>query len=153
MWENWIWFVKQNCRYTAVQSSVHLVCEGILHDMKGTFAKFFLFPVDLMFPLTLLLKTCRNIWNFSINEKVYSANFFLTRWVPTTSILVVIERIYRYQFKSNYLKNHKCFAAFFFSFRICITFPMLQNKKNKNEPNRSNISEVIDSERCAYLNA
>ena len=40
----------------------------------------------------------------------------LTRWLPTTSILVVVERIYRYQFKSNYLKNHKFFAAFFFAF-------------------------------------
>ena len=148
MWENWIWFVKQNCRYTAVQSSVHLVCEGILHDMKGTFAKFFLFPVDLMFPLTLLLKTCRNIWNFSINEKVYSANFFLTRWVPTTSILVVIERIYRYQFKSNHLKS---FWLIFLAFLESIL--NFQCSEKKNEPHRSNISEVIDSERCAYLNA
>ena len=74
----------------------------------------------------------------------------LTRWLPTTSILVVLERIYRYQFKSNYLKNHKFFAAFFFCiFRIYINFQCSE----KNEPHRSSISEVIDSERCAYLNA
>ena len=29
----------------------------------------------------------------------------LTRWPRTTSILVEIGRIYRYQFKDNYLKN------------------------------------------------
>ena len=31
----------------------------------------------------------------------------LTRWLRTTSILAVIGRIYRYQFKDNYLKNWK----------------------------------------------
>ena len=39
----------------------------------------------------------------------------LTRWLPTTSILVLIERIYRYQFKLNYLKNHRLFALHFFT--------------------------------------
>ena len=38
----------------------------------------------------------------------------LTHWLPTTSILVVIGRIYRYQFKWNYLKNHRLFALHFF---------------------------------------
>ena len=40
------------------------------------------------------------------------------RWLPTTSILVVVERIYRYQFKSHYLKNHRLFAAFFYLFLV-----------------------------------
>ena len=39
----------------------------------------------------------------------------LTRSLPTTSILVVIGRIYRYQFKLNYLKNHRLFALYFFT--------------------------------------
>ena len=52
----------------------------------------------------------------------------LTRWLPTTSILVVIERIYGYQFKLNYLKNQKIFAAFFCSFRVYIKFPMFWKK-------------------------
>ena len=66
------------------------------------------------------------------------------------SILVVIDRIYRYQFKSNYLKNHKIFAA------ICLHLCYLDENSNvvrkKFDPHRSNISEIIDSERCAYLN-
>ena len=37
---------------------------------------------------------------------------FLTRWLPTTSYLVAIETNYRYQFKSNYLKNEDLFTAF-----------------------------------------
>ena len=37
----------------------------------------------------------------------------LTGWLPTTSILVVIERIYRCQSKSNYLKHHKFFSLIF----------------------------------------
>ena len=32
-------------------------------------------------------------------------NIILTRWVPTTSILVVIRRIYRYQFNCNWNSN------------------------------------------------
>ena len=39
----------------------------------------------------------------------------LTRWLPSSSILVLIERIYRYQFKLNYLKNHRLFALHFFT--------------------------------------
>ena len=64
----------------------------------------------------------------------------LTRWLPTTSILVVTERIYRYQFKCNYL---------FAFLESTLNFQWLKKK----EPHRSSISEVIDSERCAYLNA
>ena len=40
----------------------------------------------------------------------------ITRWLETTSILVVIEGIYRYQFKSNHSKNHRPFAALFLHF-------------------------------------
>ena len=69
------------------------------------------------------------------------------------SILVVIERIYRYQFKSNYLKNHTFFAAFFFFFAFLESTLNFQCSEKKNEPHRSSISEVIDPKRCAYLNA
>ena len=40
----------------------------------------------------------------------------ITRWLPTTRILVVIERIYTYQFKSHYLKKHKLSFYIFFPF-------------------------------------
>ena len=40
----------------------------------------------------------------------------MIRWLPTASILVVIEWICSYQFKSNYLKNRQLFSTFFFSF-------------------------------------
>ena len=36
----------------------------------------------------------------------------ITHRLETTSILVVIERIYRYKFKANYLKNHKLFRFY-----------------------------------------
>ena len=69
---------------------------------------------------------------FLIRSKI--SGLLLTRWVPTTSILVVIERIYCYQFKSNYLKNHKPFNNFFFLifciFGIYIKIPMLWKKMN-----------------------
>ena len=42
-------------------------------------------------------------------------NCVVTRWLETTSILVVIERIYRYQF-SNDLKNYRHFAALLLDF-------------------------------------
>ena len=40
----------------------------------------------------------------------------LTRGLPRTSILVVVDRIYRCQLKANYLKDHRLFTAFFFHF-------------------------------------
>ena len=46
----------------------------------------------------------------------------LTRWPPTTSILVVIGRIYRYQFKCSYLKSQKHFLIFYSIFGIYIKF-------------------------------
>ena len=74
----------------------------------------------------------------------------LTGWLPTRSILVVIERIYRCQLKWNYLRNHKSFLDFFFNFGICIKFTMFGKK---HEPHTSSIFEIIDSEKCSYLNA
>ena len=48
-------------------------------------------------------------------------------------------------------KQPKPFSLYFFLiFGIHIKLQMF---RKKNELNRSNISEVIDSERCAYLNA
>ena len=75
----------------------------------------------------------------------------LTCWLPNLSILVVIERIYRYQFKCNYLKIQKHFDDFYYIFGIYIKFWTFFFQKN--EPHSLNISEVIASERCASLNA
>ena len=70
------------------------------------------------------------------------------------SILVVIVRIYCYQFKSNYLKSHRLFDPFVLNFWYLHKIAkVLKKKKKKNEPRRSSISEVIDSERRAFLNA
>ena len=67
------------------------------------------------------------------------------------SVLVVIEGIYRYQFKSNYLKNHRPFARHFFA--LLVSTRNFQCSERKNESHMSSICEVIDSEVCVYLNA
>ena len=41
---------------------------------------------------------------------------FIRRWLETTSILVVIERIYSYQFKSNYKRKRDILLDSFFHF-------------------------------------
>ena len=43
-------------------------------------------------------------------------DFLITGWLRSTSILIVIKRIYHYQLKANYLKNHKFFALYLFNF-------------------------------------
>ena len=54
----------------------------------------------------------------------------MTRWLPASSILVVVERIYRYQLKLNYQKKNITFFQHFFKiFRIKIKLPMFQEKK------------------------
>ena len=53
----------------------------------------------------------------------------LTCRLSTKSILVRMERIYTYQFISNYLKNHQFFAVFFsLIFGINIKFPIFWKK-------------------------
>ena len=61
----------------------------------------------------------------------------LTRWLPTMSILVVIERIYRYQSRANYLKDHRLSTAFFFHFWF------LQQISNVLGKNMSFIGQVF----------
>ena len=59
----------------------------------------------------------------------------------------------RFENQINYLKNHKHFWPFFFfffsTFPIFIKFPIFWKQHQRHS---SNISEVISSERCAYLN-
>ena len=84
--------------------------------------------------------------------RIYKIDLFLnlTRWLPTTTILVVKWRIYCYQFRWNYLKNEKFLLPLYCIFGFYIKFWTFWNK---NGPHSSSISEVIDSERRAYLNA
>ena len=60
----------------------------------------------------------------------------------------IIERIYCYQIKPIIIKIVNFCSNFFCIFGITIKFPMFWKK---NEPHSSNISEVIDSERCCLL--
>ena len=69
------------------------------------------------------------------------------------SILVVIGRIYLYKFKSNIWKTKIFLLIFYCIFGIYITFWTFLKKKKKIESHSLSVSEVIDSERRAYLNA
>ena len=61
-----------------------------------------------------------------------------------------MERIYRYQFKWNYLKNHTLSSAFTLHSWYLHEIPNVLKKTN--EPHRSSIFEVIYSEGSAHLN-
>ena len=69
------------------------------------------------------------------------------------SILVVIEVTYLNELISNYQKNPSPFAKYFLNFWYLHEISNILKKKKKNDPHRSSISEIIDSGRCAYLNA
>ena len=71
------------------------------------------------------------LWNVCLSISAYFSVFLsiLTRWLPTTSILVVIGRIYRYQFKWSYLKKQKHFVIFYCIFGIYIKFWRFWEKK------------------------
>ena len=55
----------------------------------------------------------------------------MTRWLPAFSILVVVERIYRYHLKLNYKKkkNITFLQHFLKIFRIKIKLSMFKEKK------------------------
>ena len=67
---------------------------------------------------------CARFASFGVKLKLKKSFLFslrfldclLTRRLPMTSILVIIRRIYRYQFKCNYLKNQRHFATFLLNF-------------------------------------
>ena len=63
----------------------------------------------------------------------------LTRWPPTTSILVVIRKIYLSQIKGNNLKNKNIFSIFITFLEATLNFKHFEIKKF--EPQRSSISE------------
>ena len=61
----------------------------------------------------------------------------ITHWLETRTILVVIERIYRYKFKSNYLKNYKPFPL------LCLNFWNLHEISNFLKKNMRLTSQVF----------
>ena len=52
----------------------------------------------------------------------------ITRWLETMSILIVIERIYRYQHKSNYVKKNHSFVTFFVFLVSTLILPCSETK-------------------------
>ena len=68
---------------------------------------------------------------------------FLTHWLETKSILLLIETILRYQFRCNYLRNKKIFLSFLL--HLWNLQSVLNILKKKDDPHRSNISEITDS--------
>ena len=68
-------------------------------------------------------------------------DFLLTRWLPTSSIVIVIETLYRYQFKSNYLKSQKFFSNFFFW--LLFAFSASAIYLQRSEKNMSLVGQVF----------
>ena len=67
-----------------------------------------------------------------------------------TSIPAAIYRIYRNNFKLNYLKKQRTFSSFFIAFLKCAW--NLKHFQKKDEYPSLIISEIIDAERRGYLN-
>ena len=71
---------------------------------------------------------------------------FLTHWLPMTSILFLIETIYRNIFRCNYLENNRNFHNFLFHLgNLDSTLNIL---KKKDDPHRWCIFELTDFEKC-----
>ena len=71
---------------------------------------------------------------------------FLTHWLPMTSILFLIETIYRNIFTCNYLENNRNFHNFLFHLgNLDSTLNIL---KKKDDPHRWCIFELTDFEKC-----
>ena len=97
-----------------------LFCSLAIFLILKTFFKWYILLLKLLF--IFCLSVLFNSENSTKKQLILVINSFLyfkllqvsiildfiqnlTRWLPTTSILVVIGRIYHYQFKCNYLKN------------------------------------------------
>ena len=75
----------------------------------------------------------------------------LTGWLLSMSILIVIGTIYCYQLNAIIWKIRHFFVKFFMHFWNLHS--ILNILKKRKELHSSSVSEVIDSKRCAYLNA
>ena len=99
----------------------NLLAVNVLRSWKNSLRKVFLF---YFFIILTEIESEKVTFNLGLRFK----DCLITHWLPTTSILVVIERIYRYQFKSIYLKNHPSLSYFYLVFGMNIKFPMLWKK-------------------------
>ena len=67
-----------------------------------------------------------------------------------TSIPAALCRMYRNNFKRHYLRTKRLFLDFFIAFRKCAW--NLQHFQKKDEYPSLIIYEIIDAEKCDYLN-
>ena len=77
-------------------------------------------------------------------------NRLITRWRPITCVLVTIDRNSRNKFQRNYLQNQKHFLEFLLHFwNLQKILSILEKRMTFHN---FNISGVIESEKCGYLN-
>ena len=82
------------------------------------------------------------IWNFR--------TAFLTSWRPITCILVIIGRNSRNKFKDNYLQSRQQFLPGLLDFQ---NLHQILSILKKNHLHVFNMSKVIHTKKCGYLNA
>ena len=94
---------------------IHFISAFISKDLFNRTFNIFELRVELR---VIILFELIVFWIAQIPWSTPSQNFFpalhLTRWLSTTSILVVIGRIYCYQSKCIYLKNQSLLSNFYF---------------------------------------
>ena len=120
-------------------------------DLQGKSMNWFLYDKDLRHERVELLEHLLSIKKILPS---HDANYSLTRWLPTTSILVVMGRIYRYQFKCNYLKKQSYFLDFFFFFCIIgiyIKFWTFWKKRRKMSLIVQVFLKLLTPKRRAYV--
>ena len=108
-------------------------------------------PWEHFHPNFSLLIQDKLSWQKGPESDWKSEDCFSTPWWSITCILVIIKRNSRNKFTRNSQKNEKSFLQFLLHFwNLDEIFIYLENK---DQLDSVNISEVMDSAKCSYLNA
>ena len=104
---------------------------NIRSTIKRTLIKKLIFENDILLNIALCWKI--RMGPAIVLEGNLMTGKMLKLWLPTTGILVVIRRIYLYQFKCKYLKKQKLLLQIYCIFKIYIKFWTAWNKKKQKK--------------------
>ena len=116
---------------------------NIRSTIKRTLIKKLIFENDILLNIALCWKI--RMGPAIVLEGNLMTGKMLKLWLPTTGILVVIRRIYLYQFKCKYLKKQKLLLQIYCIFKIYIKFWTAWNKKKtkKNKKKKKKLATEL----------
>ena len=107
----WSYWLKSMCLFKCITGLVseNPLAVNVLTSLKNSWNLH-----EKTFVLSFIHSELNWVRNTYFSSDLRCSVSLISRWLEFTSIVVIMERIYCYQFKSNYLKSLRVFAIFVF---------------------------------------